>query len=185
MMGIFDELIDELPPLKGYIDHMFDSKLMATVGGSSTEHHLARLRDELFSPESDTHQASDELTLEMGTVASEALLGELRDIKKATSWHLSSLDGELSWGMASDDVHEAGLGKYAVNDPAERSFGLTTRQIQVAGRVDIGNAGATALAEALKVNAMLKKIKVQNNSIGNEAADALRAAAKPDLALEL
>ena len=46
----------------------------------------------------------------MAVVAATALLCELRDGKKATSEHLSSAEGNFSWGEISELDHTAGLG---------------------------------------------------------------------------
>ena len=78
--------------------------------------------------------------------AAEDLLEELRDTKKATSRHLSSVDGKLSWGMTTTKEHEAAKGKMAVDDPAESCHGATTREIHIHGRISLGNAGAIGMA---------------------------------------
>jgi len=59
-----------------------------------------------------------------------AILTELRDERKATVEYLSSYDGKFSWSNTKTNEHKAGLGKFAINDPAESSFGGMTRQIQ-------------------------------------------------------
>ena len=54
-------------------------------------------------------------------------LKELRDPTKATADHLSSEDGKFSWGRTTGKEHEASLGRYATNNPAESPFALLTR----------------------------------------------------------
>eukprot|EP00965_Chrysotila_dentata_P087056 2873749-Pleurochrysis_carterae.AAC.2 len=76
---------------------------MQLAGSSVREHHLARLRDELFVPQSEANKDTDKMCSELGVVAAEACLAELRDPKKATSRHLASSDGALSWGNTSAD----------------------------------------------------------------------------------
>ena len=68
------------------------------------------------------------------------IVSELRDPKKATSRHLSSAEGALSWSEISDAEHEATKGLLAVNDPAESAFGATTREIAMNGRIGFGEA---------------------------------------------
>ena len=51
---------------------------------------------------------------------------EKSEIQKASSDYLSKMDGKFSWKNTSDGDHKAGLGKIAVNDPAESCFGATT-----------------------------------------------------------
>ena len=87
---------------------------------------LAKLRNELFSIESESNQETAELTQKLAIIAATALLVELRDKRKATVEYLSSKNGKSSWHNTSIDEHKAGLQKIAVNDPAESSFGGTT-----------------------------------------------------------
>ena len=74
--------------------------------------HFSQLRKELFLHESELNEGIGEMTKKLGSIASAALLVELRD-KKVTVQYLSS--------------HQAGFQKFAVNDPAESSFGGTRR----------------------------------------------------------
>ena len=71
----------------------------------------------------------ESITARLGSIAATVLLKEIRDPKKATSDHLSIIGGKFSWEMTSKETHTDGLGKIAVNDPAESSFGATTRQL--------------------------------------------------------
>ena len=66
----------------------------------------------------------------LGSISARAILREIRDPKKDTSDHLSTVDGKFSWKNTSDGDHKAGLGKIAVNDPVESCVGATTQQIQ-------------------------------------------------------
>ena len=77
-------------------------------------------------------------------MAATALRCELHDGKKATSEHLSSAEGKFNWIETSELDHTAGLGKMAVNDPAERSFGAMTGQLQCFSRVGLTNAGGVS-----------------------------------------
>ena len=47
----------------------------------------------------------------------------------------------------TDEEHAAGLGKMANNNPAESSFGATSRQLQASGRIGLGAAGALGQAQ--------------------------------------
>jgi len=123
MMGIFAPLADELPPFKEYISFMYDKKVMAVAGSSAKECQFAALRAELFHPTDPDNVESTELAIELGALVATEIVGELRDPKKATSRHLSSAEGALSWSEISDAEHEANKGLLAVNDPAESAFG--------------------------------------------------------------
>ena len=145
MFGIFWELMEELPPFKDYLTHMYESKTMAAVGSSSNDKvPLDALWAELFNPESETNQETEEKTVELAAVAASALLEELRDESKATAEHLSSAAGRFCWELTTEEDHEQGLGKYVVNDPAESSFGGLTRELQCFGRIALRSAGAVA-----------------------------------------
>ena len=96
---------------------------------------------ELFNPACEINKSTDEMTRHLGSITASAILQELRDETKATSYYLSSIQGKSSWGKTSVQSHQAGLRKIAVNDPAESSFGGTTRQLQCFGRIGLTNAG--------------------------------------------
>ena len=144
MFSIFDEIRAQLPPFAKYLTYMYESKSMALAGSSMVEYQYARLRDELFRPTKEDNIASTSIALELAVPAAQDVLDELGDPKKATSRHLTSADGALSWGKTTLEEHEAAKRKMAVNDPAESSFGATTREIHCSGRVGLGNAGALA-----------------------------------------
>ena len=150
MMSIFDELADELKPFKDYLDYLYKEKKMAMVGSSITHHQFRQLRDELFNPTDEDNIDSREMAIELGALAASTILTELRDPKKATSRHLTSTEGKLSWGNTSVEEHEASLRKMAVNDPAESIFGGTTRELHVSGRISFGHASGVAMARRNK-----------------------------------
>ena len=142
MMVIFNELIEKLPPFKEYIRHMYKSKKTSLVDEASTKVlPLSLLREEVFSPKTETNKSTSIFMKKLGELSASAILSELRNPSKATSNHLSSVNGKFSFSNTSCNNHLEGMGKMAVNDPAESSFGGTTRQIQYFGRIGITNAG--------------------------------------------
>ena len=144
MTSIFDDIVNELLPFKKYLSYMYESKQMALAGSSIKEHQYSRLREELFSPRDEDNQESTEMAIELGELAASTFVDELRDPKKATSRHLLSADGKLSWGNTSVEEHEAGKRKMAVNNPAESAFGATTRELHCHGRIGFSECGAVA-----------------------------------------
>ena len=85
MMGLFKEVVDEIPPFKEYLEHMYEKRKMPTVVGSNTkEVHLALLRDELFYPTIEDNQDSTDLVKELAVVSAKAYLDELRNKNKAS-----------------------------------------------------------------------------------------------------
>ena len=165
MMGIFDTFKNEIPKLNDFLDYKYN-KYSAKVVGDSKECVLpyAMLRNELFSPRLDTNRETNSFAEIIGRVAAEAMLSELRDPHKVTSKYLSSLDGERSWKNTPLDIHRALLGKYGVNDPAERAFGSGTNQLQVYGRIALPSAFAMG---QMKTNGDLAR----NLNIGKKNQD--------------
>ena len=172
IMGIFTPLADELPPFKDYIKYMYDEEAMALAGSSITEHQYKKLRAELFNPTDVDNIDSTEISIELGQLATSEIVAEIRDPKKATSRHLTSAEGTLSWGKISDEEHEALKGKMAVNDPAESTFGATTREISTFGRIGFGEASGVATARRNKDfmrNTSTEKRSGKAKTVGGEA----------------
>ena len=145
MFGIFKELREELKPFQEYWLHMFDNKRMAVIDDSSTKvTHFSIVCNELFEPTTQTNIDSSTITKYLAVAAANALLEELRDTRKATSKYLSSSQSEFCWGGITPKNHTAGLNKMAVNDPAERSFGALTGQLQSFGRIGLTNAAGVS-----------------------------------------
>jgi hypothetical protein len=97
MMGIFQELRDELPPFDLYLSHVFEKKGMALVAQPANRDILfSKLRAELFSPRSETNRQTSTLAADLGATAGLSLLNELRDASKATAQYLSSASGKFS-----------------------------------------------------------------------------------------
>ena len=111
-----------------------------------------------------TNKDTSDMTKKLGGIAAMALLAELRDGKKATADHLSSVSGKFSWAETSPDDHVAGLGKIATNDPAESSFGGTTRQLQCFGRIGLTNAGGV---DQIRRNGNLSRVSSRISSRNN------------------
>ena len=81
------------------------------------------------------------MTQKVGSITVADLLVELRDERKATVEYLFSGDGKCCWQNTSVNIHKAGLRKIAVDDPAESSFGGTTRQLQYYDPIRLTNVG--------------------------------------------
>ena len=145
MMGLFKEVVDEIPPFKEYLEHMYEKRKMPTVVGSNTkEVHLALLRDELFYPTIEDNQDSTDLVKELAVVSAKAYLDELRNENKASYKYLSSSRSSFSYVHCPDEIKEEMLGKMATNDLAESSFGTVTNQMQRFSRIDIAGAAAVS-----------------------------------------
>lgn len=106
--------------------------------------HFARLKKELFSPSRSTIKKTKPRAIELAKTASEAILTELHDDKKATNKYLSSSGSEFSWKHCSEERKQALLGTTATNDQAESTLGGCTSQIQRFGRIALSGAAAVS-----------------------------------------
>ena len=128
MTGLFDEIKNTVPPFMDYYKHMYKQKAIKPISPRETKViPLVILKKELFSTTSEINKQIIQTTSSFGSIAAAVLLKELRDPKKATSDYLTRTEEKFSWGETSQNIHKDGLGMIAVNDPAESSFGATTR----------------------------------------------------------
>jgi hypothetical protein len=102
---------------------------------------LDLLRKQIFDKDMDGNKATENMTKLLGKKAASAILCELRDEKKATATHLNSVNGKNCWDNVSKIHKVYGVGKMAVNDPAESSFGGVTAQLRSFGRINLTSAG--------------------------------------------
>ena len=150
MMGMFEEYVQELKPLKDYVDLLYQKKQMSLISrvvarkSKSKVVHLAMLRKQLFTPDRKTEQKTRGRTIQLGKVAAEAILVELRDEKKATHKYLSRYGKEYSWRGCSEERKQALLGNKATNDEAESVLGGATAQVQRFGRVKLASGAAVS-----------------------------------------
>lgn len=128
----------------------------------------AQLRSELFKPEREENQNTDELVKKMAKVAAECILKEMHDRKKHTWEHLDSQDGPLSMKHVTDEMHQAGLGKFAVNDVAERPFGALTQQMEAF--VTLVGMNASAVGQA-RINGDFYRVETELQKKKKEDAD--------------
>ena len=151
MMNIFKSLMEELPPLEEYINHMFEKKQQKVVSGFNSsgrklkEIPFSVLRDELFFPKLDTNHNTNNFMEELAKIVAQSILQELRDTKKATHEHLSSVGGRFSWEVSSEKEKELAVGKRATNDLSESAFGSLTEEVSTFSRIGLANAGGMAL----------------------------------------
>ena len=143
MMNIFQEFIEELPPLKEYLKHEFEIKKMAIAKTSGTKVvYLNLLRKELFDPTREDNVDCTEMMETLGSIAVTSILGELRDPKKATYKYLSLSKSIYSWDYCPETHKTDMLGKHATNDIAESSFASLTSQLQKYSRINLAHAAA-------------------------------------------
>ena len=142
IMRIFSDLYQQLPPFLEYYTHTHKERatyLVDKIKGKVVS--LASLSKKLLSPDLECNQDTHEMTAKLGSIADIALLVELRDERKVTVDYLTSCDDKYTWNGTLAIIHEAGFQKVATNDPAERSFGGTTHQLQYFGRIGFTGTG--------------------------------------------
>ena len=125
MMGLFDEIKNTVLLFMDYCRHMYKQKTIKLLSPRESKSiPLVILKEDV----STTLEINKQI-IQTTSIAATTLLKELRDHKKTTSDHLTRTKGKFSPGETSHNTYKDGLGKITVNDPAESSFGATTRQL--------------------------------------------------------
>jgi hypothetical protein len=181
MMNIFEEYRNKLPPFKDYWELMYDKKQMKVVchtDGSSVVHYK-RIRNHLFHPTKKSDVETTEQVIELSRVATEALLRELLDEKKATYKYLSLSGSDYSAVHEKyESRQQALLGVTATNDEAESVLGGITSNVQRYGRIHLSSAGAVSDTKRNKLLSRGKGSKDGESSRGlfHELDDVIREA---------
>ena len=146
MMDIFKRYRQELSPFQAYWDDTFKKRQMSVVARRSGAKvaHFKQALHHLFRPTRKTDKDTRQRVIELAKTASDTLITELHDEKKATYRYLSASNSDMCYKNCSEDKKNAFLGKKATNDEAESTLGATTHVIQKCGRIDIANAGAVS-----------------------------------------
>ena len=62
MLGFFETIVEDLPPFREFLEHIYEKKSMSTVEKSKTKKvQMALLRDELFHPAIEDNVSSADL----------------------------------------------------------------------------------------------------------------------------
>ena len=126
---------------------MYHRKQMIVVccsDGTSVVHHN-RIRNRLFHPTQKSHTETTDRVIELAEVATEAIVCELLDEKKATHKYLSVSGSEYSAAHCNfESRQKALLGVTATNDEAEGVLGGITSNIQRHSHINISSAGAVS-----------------------------------------
>ena len=147
MMNIFQQYRNELPPFEEYwqlIYHKKQMKVVSRTDGTSVVHYK-RIRRRLFHPTKKADKQTTELVVELAEIATEALVRELLDEKKATYKYLSVSGSVYSAAHKDFDSRKSALvGVTATNDEAESALGGITSNVQKYGRINLSSAGAVS-----------------------------------------
>ena len=116
MMGFFQVFVDELPPLNEYVNQLYEKRTQGLVPNTNVADSsktkvvpFCMLREELFNPQNEVNIQTNKMMPNIGKIVADALLCELRDPKKATSEHLSSIGGHFSWDETTEEEKKMGL----------------------------------------------------------------------------
>ena len=93
MFGIFQPIIDTIPPFGQYMEYMFQSKTSNLIGTRSFDKKIVpweNLRSELMYPTRRDIDQSTEIACELAVVAAITFRKEFRDTRKATAKYLSA-----------------------------------------------------------------------------------------------
>ena len=97
MLHIFDELRDELPEFKAFLEYEFENKKSACVEERNEKAvPLKELVKELFSPENLENQDSTDTLEKILAIGIAALVVEMENEKKTTYKYLSISGSEFS-----------------------------------------------------------------------------------------
>ena len=119
-------------------------KVVSRTDGSSVVHYN-RIRKRLFHPTKQSDVETTGKVIELSGEATEALVCELLDEKKATYKYLSVSESEYS--AAHDNFksrQETLLGVHAANNEAESVLGGITSNVQKYGCINLSSAGAVS-----------------------------------------
>ena len=145
MLNILDELRDELPEFKAFLEYEFENKNSAYVEESKEKAvPLKELVKELSSPENIDNQDSTDTLEKISAIGIAALVVEMENEKKTTSKYLSISGSDFSYEHCPEDVKKSMLRKMASNDLAISSFSGVAAQVKCYGRIVMSAAAAVS-----------------------------------------
>ena len=148
MMNVFEELHQEPAPFQEHHTHICEEKKSHVVNNKKVKIILLKLlHDKLFHPQQDTNMESTNMTKVLGGIIADGMPEEMCHPGKAILEHMSKADRQFLWDSATEEDKMNGLGKPAVNDIAESSFGAMTQQLHNCSTISL--TGAAAIGESL------------------------------------
>ena len=150
MMEMFKKLTKKLPPLREYLDFMFNEKRSGLVGSCTKEDRILPwdlLKSELFYPTRKDVLQTNSFCPDLASEAACIFRIEFRDETKATAKYLSSIDGPKSMKKVSKAERLAGRGVAASNCISESGHAAATYDLDQYGTVDLQNCAARGQSE--------------------------------------
>ena len=149
MFGIFQPILDTIPPFCQYMDYMFKSKTSNPIGSWSFDKKVVpweNLRSELMYPTRRDIVQSTDIACELAVVAAITFRKEFRDTRKATAKYLSATSGLASLKILTDEQVAAGEGIEATNNAPERLHGASTEFLQTHGTISLEHYTAPGMS---------------------------------------
>ena len=160
MMSIFDKWLKKFPGLSGkfgcsYIPKFADWWEWTYLSGRKTKYIengntqvfvMTEVLDLCFDPDDDAMKETTEVVHTLAFEGNCQWRDEMVNKKKATSEHMTCVQGTRSWNAISEKEKQAGRGIRATNDVAESPFAIVKEQKRRYGpRLSILKAGGHAL----------------------------------------
>ena len=143
MERMFEPITSKIPPLREYLEHIFEIKSAMNVNNQRVDAVLLdMLRAALFYPTRDDIIQTNNFCLELAVVISTRLLQELRDESKVTHHYLESMNGIYSVSVVSEEERKAAMGIEASNNISESVHGMSTRNMQQFGTIRFDSCAA-------------------------------------------
>ena len=145
MMGLFDDITDNIPDYQKFKKYMYEDKkslFIARVGNKVVPFRL--LKDELFNPQDNDNQATNDLMPELGKITAKAIIDDFEHKLKVTRHYVSAIGGRLSWDVVTAKEKHALVKKRATNDSAESAFSSFTEMLNNYQMIDMFAASGTS-----------------------------------------
>ena len=153
MMGVFDGITKNLPPLQEYLDFMFENNQVSLEGSRKEDDKVLPwdlLRYELFYPTRKdivyTHSFYIELTCEAASIS----IVEFRDKRKSIANYLSSISGEKNMNELDKEEKTGGKRIAAISCVPENGHAAATYDLQVCGTIYLQHCAARGQFESKK-----------------------------------
>jgi uncharacterized membrane protein len=143
MDKLFGNIIDKVPPLREYLEHMFEERVSLDIHGKKSDSVLLDLlRALLFYPVRSYVAKTHDFCLELAVVAIQRFLTEMHDESKVTHHYLESINGKYSLAVISEEERQAGMGIEASNNISESVHASSTHSLKMYGTIRLDSAAA-------------------------------------------
>ena len=149
-MNMFSESKEMLPPFRDFFKHKHEEKQHRCVRDDEITTNMCLCQcatKEIFNPINQTKVDTHVHMTDIAKKVVEAFVKELRDHKKTTHVHLSSMNGELSWEQATDEYKDHVMNVSVVNEPCKSTFGVATEDVNQHANIGLKHTGGIAMSK--------------------------------------